>query len=133
VSSDVKVGDVRYVFIVISVLFLVGCPAVQRLYIHNYSDVTISSAHLNPNADEVRIRPGATKWISVRHGMESCFSVSLNESTKAFGLPRTILAESENKGYGGRLDVNYEYGQFHFRHDNGEWVQLKEVAECGDI
>ncbi len=132
-SSDDKVSDVRYVFIVISVLFLVGCPAQSRLYIHNKSDVTISSAHLGPNSDEVRIRPGATKWISIQFGMESCFSVSLNESNKAFGLPRTILAESKNTGYGGRLDVNYEYGQFHFRRDNGEWVQLKEVAECGDI
>ena len=123
----------RYVFLVIFALVLVGCPAVQRLYIHNKSDDTISGAHLNPNADEVRIRPGATKWISINSGVESCFTVSIDGSTRAFSLPRSILVQSESRGYGGRLDVNYEYGLFHFQRDDGEWVQLEEVAECGDI
>jgi hypothetical protein len=132
--SNDKVGDVRHVFIVISLLSLAGCPPVQRLYIHNKSDNTIYSAYLNPNWDEVRIRPGATKWISLQMGMvESCFSVSLDESTKAFSLPRTILVDSKSTGYGSRLDVNYEYGQFHFRRDDSEWVQLEEVAACGDV
>ncbi len=124
----------RHVFIVLSVLLLVGCPAEQRLYIHNNSDITISSAYLDPNWDEGRIRPGATKWISFQFGhMESCFNVSLDESTKAFSLPRAILVESKSTGYGSRLDVNYEYGQFHFRRDDGKWVQLEEIAACVDI
>ena len=132
-NQDGKVGDIRYLILVISALVLVGCPPVKRLYIHNKSDATILGAHLNPNVDEVRIRPGATKWISINPGLESCFIVSIDGSTRAFGLPKTITAQSESTGYGGRLDVNYEYGLFHFQRDDGEWVQLEEVVECGGL
>jgi len=123
----------RYVAIILLSSLLTGCPAQHRLYIHNKSEDTLFSAYLNPNWEAVTIRPGRTRHVSIWFGEESCFSLSIEETTRAFHLPRNIMAESKATGYGGRLDVYYEYGQLHFQHDDGRWTQLDEIAECDDI
>ncbi len=112
---------------------LAGCPAQHRLYIHNKSDETLFSAYLNPNWESVTIRPGRTKYVWIRFGLESCFSILVGDTKKAFHLPREILLESKSTGYGGRLDVYYEYDKLHFQYDDGRWVQLHEIAACNDI
>ena len=126
-------AGLRYVAIILLSSLLAGCPAQHRLYIHNKSDDTLSSAYLNSNWEGVTIRPGKTRYVWIWYGEESCFNLSIGETTKAFHLPRSIMAETKATGYGGRLDVYYEYGQLHFQYDDGRWAQLEEVAECDDI
>jgi hypothetical protein len=41
--------------------------------------------------------------------------------------------ESKATGYGGRLDVYYEYDKLHFQRGDGHWIQLEEIAKCNDI
>lgn len=123
----------RRIFLVTLCLLLAGCPAQHRLYIHNKSDFTLSSAYENANLKPVKIRPGRTKYIWMRFGMEACFRLTIGESTKSYYLPREILSESKPTGYGGRLDIYFEYGQFHFQHRDGHWVQFNEIGECDYI
>lgn len=123
----------RYAAIILSGLLLAGCPAEHRLYIHNKSDDTLSSAYLNPNWKAVTIRPGRTKYVSLWFGEESCFSLFVEQTKKAFHIPTKIMMESRSTGYGGRLDVYYEYDKLHFRFDDGHWIQLQEIDGCNDI
>lgn len=135
IISDEFAGSnaLRFIAIVLLCSLLAACPAQHRLYIHNKSDDTLFSAYLNPNWDSVTIRPGRTKYIWIWFGEESCFSLVIGKTKKAFELPPSITAETRSTGYGGRLDVYYEYGQLHFQYDDGRWTQLKEVAGCDDI
>jgi len=121
---------VKHIVIIFLGLLLSGCPAEHRIYIHNKSDVTISSSYRTTDWEDVNIRPGRTRYVWIRFGMESCLELSIGESAIAFHLPRTILAESKITRYGARLDAYYEYGQLHFQYKDGRWVQLEEVAEC---
>jgi hypothetical protein len=123
----------RYVAIILIGSLLAGCPAQHRLYIHNKSDETLSSVYLNSNWEGVTIRPGRTKYVWISFDEESCFSLSIEGATRMFHIPMSIMSESKATGYGGRLDVYYEYGQFHFQYDDGRWAQLEEVSGCGSI
>lgn len=120
----------RYIAILLLASFLVGCPAENRLYIHNKSDDTLTNKQPHPNRDDVVIRPGASKHISFPLHKESCFSLLIGETAKSFYLPRAILVQRKAARYGIRLDVHYEYGLLHFKNDDGSWTQLEEVAEC---
>lgn len=79
------------------------------------------------------IRPGKTKYISFLLHKESCFSLFIGKTDKAFHLPMEILVQRKAARYGVRLDFYYEYGQLHFQYDDGRWVQLEELAECDDV
>ena len=121
---------VRNIVFGVLLLLLVGCPAQHRLYIHNKSDQTLSSAYRSDAWEVVRIRPGKTKYIWTGFGKETCFQLFVGDSLKAYYLPREILADSKSTRYGFRLDVFYEYGRIHFQFADGRWVQIEEIDEC---
>ena len=127
-SISICMLHVRSIVLVVLCLLLAGCPAQRQIYIHNESEVTLSSAYLNPKWEIVRIRPGRTKYIFTDIGMDSCFRIVIGESTKAYQLPRDIITTST--GYGERLDIYFEYGQFHFQRREGRWAQLEEMDKC---
>lgn len=112
--------------------FLVGCPAENRLYIHNESDDTLTSRQPNANWDDVVIRPGSTKYISFALQKESCFSLFVGEEERSFHLPMAMLVQRKATRYGVRLDIYYEYGLLNFQNDDGQWTQLEEISECED-
>ena len=128
--AGVKLTIVRTVVFAIVLLFLAGCPAEHRLYIHNKSDQILSSEYPTDAWEVVTIRPGKTKHIWISFGIESCFELSVDGSVRAYRLPREILAEAKGTRYGGRLDVYFEYGQMHFQFADLRWTQVEEINAC---
>ncbi len=128
--TEFRLSNARTVVFAIILLVLAGCPAEHRLYIHNKSDQTLSSAYPTDAWDVVTMRPGKTKYIWIGIGMESCFQLSVDGSVRAYHLPREVLAESKGTRYGGRLDVYFEYGKIHFRFADLRWAQIEEIDEC---
>ena len=119
---------IRNLILVTLCVCLAGCPPQRRIYVHNESQVSLSSAYHNPNWERVEIRPGKTKFIAAPYTDESCFELVVGELTKAFDIPMDI--KSKGVRYGARLDVYFEYGQFHFQRNDESWAQLEEIASC---
>ena len=119
---------IRNLILVSLCVCLAGCPAQRRIYVHNESAFSLSSAYQNPKLDVVEIRPGRTRYIVAPFSEEACFGIAVGELTRAFEIPMDIMAKSP--GYGARLDVYFEYGQFHFQRSDGRWAQLDEIARC---
>ncbi len=130
---DNSEADVRYIVIIVLCSLLAACPAAHRVYIHNRSDITLTTTYLRSSLDQVIIRPGKTKHFWAPYNMKHCFNLTIGNSTAAFHLPTSIWAESRSTRYGSRLDVYFEYGQLHFRYEDGRWVQLEEIADCREI
>ena len=129
-AQGVSLTKAVHIVFVVLLLLLAGCPAEHRLYIHNKSDQTLSSAYTTDVWEVVTIPPGRTKYIWMVFGMESCFRLTVGDSLRSYDLPREVLAETNSTRYGGRLDVHYEHGQIHFQFDDGRWVQIEEVDKC---
>lgn len=112
-------------------LVLVGCPAQQRIYIHNQSSNKLSSDYELSNAAQVEIPPGKTKYILLLDWSKLCIPLRVDGQAVAFEMPMTVLSQSREKRYGSRLDLYFSEEGLHYRSKTGYRTRLNEMGFCG--
>ena len=116
---------------VIFCLVLVGCPAQQRIYIHNQSSSTLSSDYAPSNDAQVRIPPGRTKYVLLLDWSKLCLPLRVDGQAVAFEMPMAVLTQSREKRYGSRLDLYLSEEGLHYRSKTGSYTRLNEMEFCG--
>ena len=118
-------------FAILSVV-LCGCPAQQRVYLHNDSSHVLIYTYTTVNRDPVVVKPGRTKRFYLVFDATPCVTLDVDGLEKNYLFSRRVLGASRNAGYGSRLDAYFEYERLFVEHEQDGWLEIAEVGRCDD-
>lgn len=123
----------KNIALIMFAVVLTGCPAQNRLYVHNKGNVRITHHYSSDGPKPVVIKPGRTHYFFVHYRENACFDISVGDEQRAYLLTTNVWESFESTGYGSRLDASYEYDRFFVLHEKEGWLELERAASCDDV
>ena len=121
----------KHIAIVISLLFLTGCPAQSRIYLHNDSKSMIIIPESLTGSETLELKPGKTKWITNVQAINDCFEFKVDNQSHSYILDRAKFSESwKQKRYGERFDLFYRNNRLYIKNIAGELLEFAETDNC---
>lgn len=128
-----KFGVMKLVAVSILCVVLLGCPAQERVYVHNKSSHVLTHTYDTINRDPVVVKPGQTKHFYRSYDRTACVTLDVDGLEKNYLFSERVLGASRSTGYGSRIDVYFEYERLFVEHPQDGWLEIAEVSKCDDI
>lgn len=79
------------------------------------------------------VKPGRTKHFYRFYDPTACVTLDVDGLEKNYLFTDRVLEASRSTGYGGRIDVYFEYERLFVEHPQDGWLEVAEVSQCDDI
>ena len=120
----------RVTLLILTCVFLAGCPPNIRVYFHNDSDDTVRVETVRTQNKVTTIRAGRAKTIQDGSERNVCFELSVGSDARIYGIDPNSGPYMTSTAYGGRLDFHFADDAMYVRTKTGERVEVFPRAQC---
>jgi hypothetical protein len=122
----------RALFSVLTCIFLVGCPAYVKTYVHNEGAESVLVTSLRTQSGETTIRAGHTKTIQKGSESHVCFQLGTLGESRIYNIDPNSGPYIKSTAYGGRLDLYIRGNRVFVQTKNGEQQEIVSQRQCND-
>lgn len=122
----------RTLFPLLTCLFLVGCPAYIKTYVHNEGAESIVVTSLHPRSGETTIRAGHAKTIQKGSESHVCLQLDTLRESRIYNIDPNSGPYMKSTAYGGRLDLYIRDKRVFVQTENGEQQEVVSQRQCND-
>lgn len=120
----------RVASLILTCVFLAGCPPYVKIYLHNDCDSTIRVETLGAQSNVTTIRAGRAKKIWAGSMDDVCFELSVGSNVRVYSIDPNSGPYTHSTAYGGRLDFHFADDAMYVRSNTGERLEISAGAQC---
>lgn len=120
----------RVASLILTCVFLAGCPPYVKIYLHNHSDKAIRVETLGAHSNVTTIRAGRAKKIRAGSMDDLCFELSVGSDVRIYSIDPNSGPYTHSTAYGGRLDLLFADDAMYVRSNTGERLEISAGAQC---
>lgn len=120
----------RVALLILTCIFLAGCPPFLKVYFHNDSDDTVRVETLRAQSTVTTMRAGRAKIIQAGSEANVCFALSVGRDARIYSIDPNSGPYITSTAYGGRLDFHFADDAMYISSKTGERVEIFPRTQC---